>query len=85
MDGESFEDYLQDLGAVKPAIDVLPLLGRTTVRIAAMGLSANSPRGFEMEEMKTLVTQEFADQIGADGYASDAGSATKLAKALMHE
>jgi len=29
------------------------------------------------------VTQDFADQIGADGYAHDAGSATKLAKALL--
>jgi len=29
------------------------------------------------------VTQKFADEIGADGFASDAGSATKLAKQLM--
>lgn len=29
------------------------------------------------------VTQDFADQIGADGYAHSAGSATKLAKALL--
>jgi 5-methyltetrahydrofolate--homocysteine methyltransferase len=29
------------------------------------------------------VTQKFADEIGADGYAPDAGSAIKLAKSLM--
>jgi 5-methyltetrahydrofolate--homocysteine methyltransferase len=29
------------------------------------------------------VTQEYADQIGADGYAHDAGSATRLAKTLV--
>ncbi|UCF91586.1 MAG: corrinoid protein [Desulfobacterales bacterium] len=29
------------------------------------------------------VTQKFADEIGADGFAPDAGSAAKLAKALM--
>jgi 5-methyltetrahydrofolate--homocysteine methyltransferase len=29
------------------------------------------------------VTREFADVIGADGYAPDAGSAVKLAKSLM--
>jgi 5-methyltetrahydrofolate--homocysteine methyltransferase len=29
------------------------------------------------------VTQDFADSIGADGYAPDAGSAVKLAKALL--
>jgi 5-methyltetrahydrofolate--homocysteine methyltransferase len=28
------------------------------------------------------VTQEYADEIGADGYAPDAASATKLAKSL---
>ncbi|WP_300669081.1 corrinoid protein [Desulfoluna sp.] len=30
------------------------------------------------------VDQAFADEIGADGYASDAGSASKLAKALLN-
>jgi len=30
------------------------------------------------------VTKKFADEIGADGYAPDAGSATKLAKALLY-
>ena len=29
------------------------------------------------------VTKQFADEIGADGYASDAGSANRLAKALL--
>ena len=29
------------------------------------------------------VTQEFADQVGADGYAKDAGSCVRLAKRLM--
>jgi 5-methyltetrahydrofolate--homocysteine methyltransferase len=29
------------------------------------------------------VTQDYANEIGADGYAPDAGSATKLAKALL--
>lgn len=31
------------------------------------------------------VTQEYADEIGADGYAPDAASATKLAKSLIKE
>ena len=31
----------------------------------------------------TPVSQDFADEIGADGYAPEAGSATKLAKALL--
>jgi 5-methyltetrahydrofolate--homocysteine methyltransferase len=31
------------------------------------------------------VTQSFADQIGADAYAPDAGAAVKVAKALKKE
>ena len=31
------------------------------------------------------VTQEYADAVGADGYASDAASATRLAKELLGE
>lgn len=30
------------------------------------------------------ITQEFADEIGADGYALDAGSAAQLARSLSH-
>ena len=29
------------------------------------------------------ITQEFADEIGADGYSKDAADAVKLAKSLM--
>jgi methanogenic corrinoid protein MtbC1 len=29
------------------------------------------------------VTQKFADEIGADGYAADAGSAAKMAKGML--
>jgi 5-methyltetrahydrofolate--homocysteine methyltransferase len=29
------------------------------------------------------ITQDFADKIGADGFAPDAGSATRVAKGLM--
>jgi 5-methyltetrahydrofolate--homocysteine methyltransferase len=31
------------------------------------------------------VTQEYADAVGADGYASDASATVKKAKALLHE
>ena len=29
------------------------------------------------------ITQDFADKVGADGYATDAGSAPRVAKALL--
>ena len=31
------------------------------------------------------VTQEYADVVGADGYAADASSATKRAKELLEQ
>jgi 5-methyltetrahydrofolate--homocysteine methyltransferase len=31
------------------------------------------------------VTQEYADAVGADGYAADASAAVKLAKSLIKE
>ena len=31
------------------------------------------------------VTHEYADVVGADGYAADASSATKRAKALLQQ
>ena len=31
-----------------------------------------------------VITQEFADEIGADGYSADAASAVKLAKTLLN-
>jgi 5-methyltetrahydrofolate--homocysteine methyltransferase len=31
------------------------------------------------------VTQEYADAVGADGYAADASATVKRAKALLHE
>ena len=42
------------------------------------------------EKVKVLVggapvTQGFAEQIGADGYAPDAGSAVKLAKSMLKD
>jgi 5-methyltetrahydrofolate--homocysteine methyltransferase len=30
------------------------------------------------------VNQSFADEIGADGYAADVGSASKLAKSMLN-
>ena len=32
-----------------------------------------------------VITQEYADEIGADGYSSDAADAVKLAKRLITE
>lgn len=57
----------------------MPMMKTTIDTLAESGLR---------DQVKVMVggapvTQDFADQIGADGYAHDAGSATKLAKALL--
>jgi len=57
----------------------MPMMKTTIDALAESGLR---------DQVKVMVggapvTQNFADQIGADGYAHDAGSATKLAKALL--
>jgi 5-methyltetrahydrofolate--homocysteine methyltransferase len=65
----------------------LSALLTTTMPMMKTTIDALSKNGLR-EQVKVMiggapVTQDFADQIGADGYAHDAGSATKLAKALL--
>ena len=65
----------------------LSALLTTTMPMMKITIDALSKSGLR-EQIKVMiggapVTQDFADQIGADGYAYDAGSATKLAKALL--
>jgi len=57
----------------------MPMMKQTIDAIVEAGLR---------DQVKILVggapvTQSFADEIGADGFAADAGSAAKLAKSLV--
>jgi len=57
----------------------MPMMKKTIDAIAAAGLR---------DKVKILVggapvTQKYADEIRADGYASDAGSAARLAKSIL--
>lgn len=57
------------MGKMKNTIDAIEEAGlRDSVKIIIGGAPVN---------------QEFADEIGADGYAPDAGSASRLAKAML--
>ncbi|GAB4440592.1 MAG: corrinoid protein [Anaerolineae bacterium] len=54
-------------------------IGRTIEALKAAGLR---------EQVKVIVggaplTQDFADKVGADGFAADAGSASRMARALL--
>ena len=56
----------------------MPALKETVAAIKDAGLD-----GFKLIVGGAPVTQEFADEIGADGYAADAGGAATKAKALV--
>jgi N-acyl-D-amino-acid deacylase len=64
----SFENYLQTLETVGPGINVLPLVGHNTIRIAVMGMDKRPPTGPELEEMKARVSQ--AMEEGAFGFST---------------
>ena len=55
----------------------MPALQETTAAIKNSGLS-----GFKLIVGGAPITQQFADQIGADGYSADAAGAADLAKRL---
>jgi len=57
----------------------MPMMKETVAAVAKAGIR---------DKVKILVggapvSQAYADQIGADGYAPDAGSASKLAKSFL--
>ena len=56
----------------------LPALKKTVDAIRESGLS-----GFKIIVGGAPVTQKFADEIGADAYAPDAGAAAEKAKAIV--
>ena len=78
------------IGAIKENSDVkivalsclltttMPALQETAAAIKSSGL-----QGFKLIIGGAPITQEFADQVGADGYSPDAASAAQLAKKLI--
>ena len=56
----------------------MPMLQETAKAIRESGL-----RGFRLMVGGAPITQDFAERIGADGYAPDAASAAQLAKRLI--
>jgi len=52
---QSFDDYLRRLEAIEPGINVIPLVGHSTVRIGVIGSANRAPTGSELTRMKELV------------------------------
>jgi len=98
LEGAGFE--IMDLGidvtpekfveSVKNGADVIAMSALLTTTMTAMKttLEALEEAGVR-DKVKTMiggapVTQNYADEIGADGYARDAASAADIAKELMN-
>ncbi len=64
----SFTHFLARLDAAKPGINVVPLVGHGTIRIAVIGFEDRAPSESEMAEMKQMT--EEAMQAGAFGLST---------------
>ena len=78
------EDFVKAAQEKNASIVALSALLTTTMPMMKKTIDALNESGLR-DQIKILVggapvTQAYADEIGADGYAADAGSAAKLAK-----
>jgi len=81
------EKFVQALKEKKADLLALSALLTTTMPSMKLTIEALKESGLR-DRVKVMVggapvTSKFAKDIGADGYAADAGSATKLAKTLL--
>ena len=61
-------DHLVKLEQGKPGINILPLVGHGTIRVAAMGMEKRAPTQTELAELKRLTTEAMA--AGAFGLST---------------
>ena len=78
------EVFVENIIKEKPDVLALSALLTTTMPMMKATINAISESGIR-DQIKIMVggapvTRNFADEISADGYASDAGSASRLAK-----
>jgi 5-methyltetrahydrofolate--homocysteine methyltransferase len=81
------ETFVAEVKKHQPEIVGMSALLTTTMRMMEQTIKALAEAGLR-DQVKIMiggapVTQNFADQIGADGYASNAASAAELAKRLV--
>jgi len=82
------EKFVQAVKEKKANLVAMSALLTTTMPVMRLTIEAIKESGLR-DRVKVMiggapVTSKFAKDIGADGYAPDAGSATKLAKSLLH-
>ncbi|KAB2890805.1 MAG: cobalamin-binding protein [Desulfobulbaceae bacterium] len=83
------EDFVKAIIDNKPDIVGLSALLTTTMPMMKKSIQTIEESGLR-KNLKIIVggapvNQAFADEIGADGYAPDAGAASKLAKSLLQQ
>ncbi len=81
------DEFVKQIKEKSANMVCLSALLTTTMPMMKQTIDAIVENGIR-DQVKVLiggapVTQNFADEIGADGYAPDAGSASKLAKAMV--
>jgi 5-methyltetrahydrofolate--homocysteine methyltransferase len=81
------EKFVAAVKESKPDILALSALLTTTMGMIGTTIDAVSESGLR-DQIRIMVggapiSQKFADEVGADGYAADAGSAARLAKSLV--
>lgn len=82
------ERFVEEINNSKN-VDILCLSALLTTTMPMMKLTIDVLAEIDLRDQVKImvggapVTQKFADEIGADGYAPDAGSAVKLVKTLL--
>ena len=81
------EKFVEAVKTGHPDIVAMSALLTTTTRSIPTTIQALEEAGLR-EQIKIMIggapiTQDFADKVGADGFAADAGSAARKAKELM--
>jgi methanogenic corrinoid protein MtbC1 len=91
LEGAGFEviDLGVQVAPEKPDIVGFSAFLTTTMPMFKANINALEKAGMRQSVIVMVggapVTQEYADAVGADGYAADASAAVKLAKALIKE
>jgi 5-methyltetrahydrofolate--homocysteine methyltransferase len=81
------EKFVEAVKTEHPDIVAMSALLTTTTRSIVATIKALEEAGLR-DQVKVMIggapiTQEFADKVGADGFAPDAGSAARKAKELV--
>jgi 5-methyltetrahydrofolate--homocysteine methyltransferase len=81
------EAFVEEVKTFEPDVLGMSALLTTTMRSMEQTIKALEEAGIR-DQVKVMiggapVTQDFADKIGADGYASNAAGASELAKKLI--